>query len=104
MKIFATMIQTKQYNIRFIKKVQVTKDTYTFYFERPAAFVFMPGQYNRWTLPIAAKDGRGSSRFFTISSTPLEKEKITFTTKIIHSDFKKALMKLKKDDEIKIFG
>lgn len=98
------MIQTKQYSISFINKVQVTKDTFTFYFERPPEFEFIPGQYNRWTLPITATDGRGSSRFFTISSSPLEKEILTVTTKTIQSDFKKALLNLKENDEIKIFG
>jgi len=98
------MIDSKPYTIQFISRAQVAKDTYTFYFKRPADFEFIPGQYNRWTLPITATDGRGSSRFFTISSSPLVKDKLTITTKIIQSDFKKALLNLKENDEIKIFG
>jgi ferredoxin-NADP reductase len=98
------MIQAKTYTIRFLNKEQLTKDTYTFSFERPRNFKFYSGQYNRWTLPFRATDSRGSSRFFTISQSPLIPDKITFTTKIIQSDFKKALMELKENDEIKIFG
>lgn len=98
------MIDSKPYTITFISKEKIAKDTYTFSFKRPAEFEFIPGQYNRWTLPITATDGRGSSRFFTISSSPLEKEILTVTTKIIQSDFKKALLNLKENDEIKIFG
>lgn len=98
------MIDSKPYVIQFISKEQVAKDTYTFSFKRPDEFDFLPGMYNRWTLPITATDGRGSSRFFTISSSPLVKDKLTVTTKIIQSDFKKALLHLKENDEIKIFG
>src|SRR5579859_490803 len=97
------MIDSKPYVVQFITKEQVAKDTYTFYFKRPEAFDFFPGMYNRWTLPITATDGRGSSRFFTISSSPLE-NKLTVTTKIIQSDFKKALLNLREGSEIKIFG
>jgi ferredoxin-NADP reductase len=98
------MIESKPYTLHFLKKVAVAKDTYSFYFSRPEEFEFTAGQYNRWTLPITATDGRGSSRFFTISSSPLEKDYLTITTKIIQSDFKKALLELKENDEIKIFG
>jgi ferredoxin-NADP reductase len=98
------MIDSKPYTIKFLTKQKMAKDTYTFVFERPTDFEFLPGQYNRWTLPIIATDGRGSSRFFTISSSPVEKDKLTITTKIIQSDFKKTLLNLKKNDEIKIFG
>ncbi len=98
------MIDSKPFTIHFRSKQEIAKDTYTFFFERPQDFEFLPGQYNRWTLPITATDGRGSSRFFTISSSPLEKKSLTVTTKIIQSDFKKALVQLKENDEIKIFG
>ena len=98
------MINSQQYIIHFLYKEKIARDTYTFSFNRPFEFTFLPGQYNRWTLPITALDGRGSSRFFTISSSPFEKDTITFTTKIMQSDFKKALLNLKKNDEIKIFG
>src|SRR6185437_2088866 len=98
------MIDSKPYTVKFLSKEEKAKDTYSFFFEKPADFEFIAGQYNRWTLPITATDGRGSSRFFTISSSPLEKEKISITTKIIQSDFKKALLQLNENDEIKIFG
>lgn len=98
------MIDSKPYVIKFLSKQELAKNTYTFIFEQPNDFEFLPGQYNRWTLPITATDGRGSSRFFTISSSPLIKDRLTITTKIIQSDFKKALLNLKANDEIKIFG
>jgi ferredoxin-NADP reductase len=39
-----------------------------------------------------------------MSSSPLEKNFVSLTTKIIQSEFKKALFALKEQDEIKIFG
>src|ERR1700722_6626379 len=98
------MHHSQSYTIRFIKKRKLTKDTYIFYFEKPKSFDFIAGQYNRWTLPITATDGRGSSRFFTISSPPSEKDFLVITTRIIQSDFKKELLKLHENQEIKIFG
>lgn len=98
------MIDPKQYTICFKSKEKIAKDTFSFFFERPEEFEFLPGQYNRWTLPLTATDKRGSSRFFTISSSPSKKETLIITTKMIQSDFKKALSELKEGDEIKIFG
>lgn len=98
------MNMSQNYAIQFLSKKEITKDTYSFYFSRPKDFVFFSGQYNRWTLPITANDGRGSSRFFTISSSSLESEFISITTKVGISDFKKALLQLEKNDEMKIFG
>lgn len=98
------MIQPQVYTVPFIKKIEVAKKTYSFYFRRPTEFDFVAGQYNRWTLPIIATDGRGASRYFTISSPPSEKDTFVFTTEIIQSDFKKKLLELKIGQKIKIFG
>ncbi len=98
------MIDSQPYTIKFLQKKELAKETFVFYFSRPEGFKFTTGQYNRWTLPITATDGRGSSRFFTISSSPLDSNYLSLTTKIIQSDFKRALLELKENDEIKIFG
>jgi ferredoxin-NADP reductase len=98
------MIQSKTHTLSLVKKKKHAKDTYSFYFSRPQNFNFIGGQYNRWTLPITATDGRGASRFFTISSPPSEKDFLVVTTKVIQSDFKKALVKMEVGNEIKIFG
>jgi len=98
------MIPSQSYTTKFIKKIKIARNIYSFYFKRPAEFDFIAGQYNRWTLPMTATDGRGSSRFFTISSPPSQKETFVVTTKIIQSDFKKELLELHENREIKIFG
>lgn len=91
----------KEYYLAFIKKEKVSKDAYSFYFNR--AFNFLPGQYIRMTLDIENPDKRGISRSFTISSSPLE-DYMTVTTRIIQSSFKKKLANLVPGAKVKIFG
>lgn len=91
----------KEYYLAFIKKEKVSKDAYSFYFNR--AFDFLPGQYIRMTLDIENPDGRGMSRSFTISSSPLQ-DYITITTRIIQSSFKKNLENLVPGTKVKFFG
>ena len=107
-------IKPKEFYLPFIKREKIAKDTYSFYFD-PAkgGLDFLPGQYIRMTLEIENPDSRGNSRFFTIASSPLIKDYIMITTKIIHpapdgagqsSSFKKKLLELKTGDNIKFFG
>ena len=79
----------------FVKKEQLTKDTYTFYFKRTGEERdFIPGQYFEIKLDIKDADERGNSRVFTISSSPTDLEYFTITTRIIQSSFKMALNNL----------
>lgn len=95
---------SRSYTIRFVKTIKLSNNTYSFYFRRPKKFDFTAGQYIRFTLPIIANDGRGSSRFFTISSPPSDKKNLIITTRIIKSEFKKNLLKLGDFHKISIFG
>ncbi len=89
----------------FLKKEQVAKDTYSFYFDRrDVHFDFLAGQYIRLTLSIDVPDDRGSSRLFSVASSPLEKEYIMITTKVLDSAFKKTLVCLASGVKVKIFG
>lgn len=100
-----TMVQPSNIKTTSIRKEKVAKDTYSFYFEKPNGFSYAPGQCMKITLPYVINDPRGPRRFFTISSSPLEKE-LAITTKIIHSPsiFKQQLLLLEKGDEVVIFG
>ena len=110
------VITPKEFFLPFIKKEKVAKDTYSFYFDRVSAhsgWTFLPGQYIRMTLDVKNPDNRGNSRFFTIASSPLEKQHIMITTKIIQSpvpdgagksSFKKRLMILKPQELVRFFG
>ncbi|MDO8269918.1 MAG: FAD-dependent oxidoreductase [Candidatus Levybacteria bacterium] len=89
----------------FVKKEQLTFDTYTFYFKRTGEErEFTPGQYYEMTLPHKNMDERGDSRVFTISSSPTDKEFITITTKIIQSTFKMRLNSLVTGDKVQFDG
>lgn len=106
----------KDFRLPFIKKEKVAKDTHSFYFDRsktPSDWDFLPGQYIRMTLDIDNPDNRGNSRSFTVASSPLEKDYIMITTKIIQSrvpygtrksSFKKRLMMLKSQELARFFG
>lgn len=93
-----------KFQLPFYKKEKLNDETFTFYFDRSLCeFDFFAGQYFRVTLSIDNPDERGSSRYFTISSSPNDKF-LTITTKIIKSSFKLKLNNLKKGELVTFFG
>lgn len=94
----------KPYVTQFVSKEELTNDTYTFHFKKPKDFQFSPGQYNRWTLNLENPDNRGSSRYFTIASSPLDESFINITTRVIKSSFKLKLQNLSEGDNMNFFG
>ncbi len=97
-------METTRFELPFARKEQLSADTYTFYFDRSAhQFDFLAGQYFRDTLQIENPDDRGSSRYFTVSSSPTD-EFLTITTRIIQSSFKFRLNSLKPGDKMTLFG
>ncbi len=105
---------TEQFLSTFLKKVQLTRDTYAFYFDRKdltndenkkiTDWDFSAGQYIRMVLPHDSPDSRGTSRFFTIASSPLQKDSFILTIKIIESTFKKHLLLLKEGEKVQFWG
>lgn len=91
------------YSVTFLKKEQITKNAYAFHFSKPRSFTFQAGQYIKMKLPIKNPDNRGTSRYFTISSSPTEKD-LLIITKIGKSSFKQALSKLKPGEKVQIRG
>lgn len=89
---------------RLIKKQQVSRDAYSFYFARPQDFEFLPGQYIKMTLSIPNPDERGISRFFSIASSPTERQHLMITTRILESTFKKTLASLPIDSGVQMRG
>jgi ferredoxin-NADP reductase len=93
-----------KYELEFAYKKQLTPEAFEFYFKRPEGLDFEPGQYLKYSMDLTDPDDRGSSRYFTISSSPLEKEYITLTTRVIKSSFKVALSQMKPGERIRAFG
>lgn len=88
-------------NLTFKRKEEIAKNTYSFHFEPDKKFTFTPGQFLHWTLPHNDADARGVRRFFTICSSPTQKE-LMIAVKIPDenpSTFKRALMSLKKGNQ-----
>ena len=92
-------------NAEITKKIKEAKDTYSFYLKPEKNVKFSPGQFIYVTLPeMKYADKRGSTRHFTIASSPTEKQ-IMFTTRIRQiSGFKRSLVELKKGDIVEING
>ncbi len=95
----------KYFNLNFLRKEKISKDVFTFYFNRKnLSFNFLAGQYIHLYLPIENEKGRGNSRMFTISSSPLEKDYVLITVKKGKSLFKKSLFKLIPQTIVKFYG
>lgn len=75
--------------------INVTQDVDEFVFEPNKRLNFKAGQYLEWTLGHKKVDSRGNRRYFTISSSPTEKEiklSVKFYDKV--SSFKQSLGEL----------
>lgn len=86
-----------------VKKEQEAIDAWKFYFRKPSSFKYEAGQYVKMKLPLKNPDNRGSSRYFTISSSPTE-EFLMITTRILKSTFKKELGNLEMGTKVDFRG
>lgn len=91
------------FRVKLVKKEKVSSDAWEFYFERPANFEYSAGQYIKMFLDIKDSDRRGKTRYFTLSSSPTEKN-LLITTRILRSTFKKRLGDLKIGSTVKMRG
>jgi ferredoxin-NADP reductase/Na+-translocating ferredoxin:NAD+ oxidoreductase RnfD subunit len=75
------------------RKSKVGADTWAFQFGPRPQMAFAPGQYMEWTVPHPKPDGRGQRRYFTIASSPAEKD-LTIVMRVPDkpSSFKRALL------------
>jgi ferredoxin-NADP reductase/Na+-transporting NADH:ubiquinone oxidoreductase subunit NqrB len=95
--IFSWLMSPKsKYILTLESKNKIARDTGEFIFIPDRPISFKPGQYLEWTLGHKGIDGRGNRRYFTISSSPTEKNigiGIKFDANR-SSSFKKALAEL----------
>lgn len=95
-----------RHRLTLIKVTEETSEVQSFHFKPDQQLEFQAGQFLKYFLPHPTADDRGVSRYFTISSTPQERE-IVITTKFIPGDgssFKQALLKMKPGDSIEAEG
>ena len=83
------------------KRVRLSADSYEFVFDKDPRFSFAPGQYMEWTLPHDKADSRGNRRFFTLSSSPKDREvKMGVKFYSESSTFKRRLLALKPGERV----
>ncbi|MCL4377082.1 MAG: FAD-dependent oxidoreductase [Actinobacteria bacterium] len=83
-------------NLTLVEKKELSPDVSSFSFRPQEPVIWQAGQFMSFTLDHANPDNRGTSRFFTISSAPFEKN-IIITTRFAgesSSSFKKAFFKM----------
>lgn len=101
--LFAYIVNPKyKLVLQFKQKNKIAPHIYEFIFSKNGEFRFLPGQYLEWTLPERSADGRGNRRYFTIASSPENKD-LLLGVKIDEnqsSKFKKTLLSMKKGDTI----
>lgn len=86
--------------LKLKERIKLTNDTYEFVFSKEQGFLYEPGQYLEWTIETKKIDRRGNRRFFTIASSPTEKDlKIGIKVYDRPSSFKNTLMSLKLGDK-----
>jgi ferredoxin-NADP reductase/Na+-transporting NADH:ubiquinone oxidoreductase subunit NqrB len=100
--LFSFIVSPKAKLLLVLKeKLQIGPDIYEFVFAPARPLAFAPGQYMEWTLPHSAPDSRGNRRYFTLASSPTERE-LRLGVKFYQSSstFKQALLGLSQDEEI----
>lgn len=87
--------------LKLKERIRVTPSVFDFIFDADIPFEFTPGQYLEWTLGHKKPDSRGNRRYFTIASSPTEKN-IRLGVKFYSeaSSFKKALAFMNVGDEL----
>ena len=100
--IFAYVVSPKEKMVLKLKeKIKIADNTYDFAFTPDRRLNFKPGQYLEWTLSHEKRDNRGMRRYFTIASSPTEKD-IIMGVKFYEnpSSYKKALLSMSNGDAI----
>ncbi len=82
--------------LKLVKKLDEAKGTKSFFWEPEKPVNFLPGQYYYYTLSkLNYPDPRGTTRHFTISSSPTEGNSLRLTTRVREeSGYKKTLDEL----------
>ncbi len=100
--IFSYIVGSKQKLLLTLKqKIQLGPDMYDLVFESDQKLKFEAGQYLEWTLAHKNSDNRGNRRYFTVASSPIEKD-IRMGVKFYpnSSTFKQKLLSLKEGEKL----
>jgi len=98
-------IMSKVYTSKVIRKGEIAEETISISVERPPSFEFEAGQYVQ--LGVEAPlypDPKGSSRVFSIASSPLNKNELEIAFRNTGSGFKKTLFELRVGSPVLLEG
>lgn len=100
--IYSYLLNPRKKLILILKeKIQIAPTVYDFVFSLEDKFNFIPGQYLEWTLNTGMPDSRGNRRYFTIASSPTEKDlRIGVKAYPNASNFKRKLFSLQAGDKV----
>jgi len=100
--IFVYTVSSKQKLVLTLTKVnKLSSDLYEFVFVSNRKFHFRAGQYLEWTLGDVAHNMKGNRRYFTIASSPTEREiKVALRLQEPVSEFKHEMLALSVGDRI----
>lgn len=92
-----------KYEVALQGKKQLAEGTYAFIFEKPKNFRFRAGQHIRITLinPPKTDNNGGNSRFFSLASTPKEKN-LVIAMRMRDTAFKRVFGQMQIRDRVKI--
>lgn len=88
--------------VKLVRKQDEAKGTKSFFWEPDGTVSYLPGQYFYYTIPVLKyPDQRGTTRHFTLSSSPTEGSILRITTRVREeSGYKKTLDELPIGTEI----
>jgi ferredoxin-NADP reductase len=90
---------------RLIAVDRIADETAGFTFELPERISFEPGQTCDLTIPSPRyQDDKGSSRTFSIASSPADAPRVLFATRLTGSAFKRTLLEAAPGTEIDLDG
>lgn len=91
----------KKATLKLIDKEHLLDNVWAFRFEPSEKLEWIAGQYISVELPHDDPDGKGTKRWFTISSAPYEKI-IQITTRVTESSFKRTLSQLDIGEDLQL--
>jgi glycine betaine catabolism B len=101
--IFSYLVSPKyRLMLKLKKRNKLANNIYEFVFATSQKVKFKAGQYLEWTMAPTKADDRGNRRYFTVSSSPTEKD-VKIGMKFPEaqaSTFKKAMLNMKIGDKI----
>jgi len=100
--IFSYLVSPKgRYVLTLKSRAEIGQGIYDFVFESDRPLSFRPGQYLEFTIDPGHADTRGNRRYFTIASSPTEKEMILGIRFYQEpSSFKRKLLMMEPGDKI----